>query len=562
MLRCPISNTLMKEPVMAADGFTYDRTAITNWIELNCTSPTTGAPITPRLYPNKEKKIQIEQWIAAHDLSKEDQLIDCCFSNIAWANSSGQVCNQLLTLATLVTQTQTLPAKQQLRRMRIHLSGDELIWCPQVAQLLDNLDDHCQTLAETLNSKLKVAQMAVRQAHATTKALEDALAEQQHTVRAALERVQMLSAKENTNMVEADSAAEPDISEPNLISVGKYIDIEQPHGQLGLPPVSGEAFEGWVDDGSGGREGSQRPLRGSPESIAELSIPPQTDIIPEPSIIRLRESIGEPSTPPQSDPASPRLIGIPATESAYVEAILQPRAVEPPEISYRQAATQCKSPEGTQYEISASSNKRSASECLDKTVASKHANRRHGNLLQQQEQQQRGDPPTQSAARVVYAILLPQELNLRDSINQILSPDPAVAPSISEQSMQFGSSKFAVSPVQSPYKNDAPSKDQPGTTGPVVQSPIAECSTPLGSLTSRVRQETTLQQQPDSTEVEAKLSNHEAMLKLASCKPLSRAANFASRLGNLLTRAKEQGARAFTHRQFIPVGKGGRLITM
>ena len=53
-LSCPISMELMREPVLAADGFTYDRHAISAWLARGkTTSPTTGAPLAhTHLTPN------------------------------------------------------------------------------------------------------------------------------------------------------------------------------------------------------------------------------------------------------------------------------------------------------------------------------------------------------------------------------------------------------------------------------------------------------------------------------------------------------------------------------
>ena len=45
-LCCPISLELMVRPVIAADGHTYDRSSIEDWLARgNTTSPTTGAPL-------------------------------------------------------------------------------------------------------------------------------------------------------------------------------------------------------------------------------------------------------------------------------------------------------------------------------------------------------------------------------------------------------------------------------------------------------------------------------------------------------------------------------------
>ncbi|KAH8059533.1 ubiquitin-protein transferase [Aureococcus anophagefferens] len=49
---CPITTELMKDPVFAADGHTYERCAIAQWFERAQTSPTTNEPIATNLVPN------------------------------------------------------------------------------------------------------------------------------------------------------------------------------------------------------------------------------------------------------------------------------------------------------------------------------------------------------------------------------------------------------------------------------------------------------------------------------------------------------------------------------
>ncbi|CAI7929041.1 unnamed protein product [Closterium sp. NIES-54] len=52
-LLCPISQKRMTDPVVAADGFTYERYVIEQWLERNDRSPITGAPFSHRfLTPN------------------------------------------------------------------------------------------------------------------------------------------------------------------------------------------------------------------------------------------------------------------------------------------------------------------------------------------------------------------------------------------------------------------------------------------------------------------------------------------------------------------------------
>jgi len=45
---CPIMHERMQEPVLAADGHTYERQAIEKWLQMHNTSPMTGAPLAHR----------------------------------------------------------------------------------------------------------------------------------------------------------------------------------------------------------------------------------------------------------------------------------------------------------------------------------------------------------------------------------------------------------------------------------------------------------------------------------------------------------------------------------
>ena len=48
-LECPITRTLMKQPVLASDGYTYEQSAIAYWLQTRSTSPVTNAEM-----PNKD----------------------------------------------------------------------------------------------------------------------------------------------------------------------------------------------------------------------------------------------------------------------------------------------------------------------------------------------------------------------------------------------------------------------------------------------------------------------------------------------------------------------------
>jgi hypothetical protein len=61
---CPILHERMKEPVVAADGHTYERQAIEKWMQLRNTSPMTGAPLQHRFLT---KNFALRSIIASHD---------------------------------------------------------------------------------------------------------------------------------------------------------------------------------------------------------------------------------------------------------------------------------------------------------------------------------------------------------------------------------------------------------------------------------------------------------------------------------------------------------------
>ncbi|PWA18926.1 WD repeat, SAM and U-box domain-containing protein 1 isoform X2 [Gambusia affinis] len=61
---CPITRELMREPVMAADGYSYEKEAIEKWIHTkNRSSPMTNLPLlTTFLTPNHTLKMAISRW--------------------------------------------------------------------------------------------------------------------------------------------------------------------------------------------------------------------------------------------------------------------------------------------------------------------------------------------------------------------------------------------------------------------------------------------------------------------------------------------------------------------
>ena len=60
---CPITTEVMVDPVTAADGHSYERSAIERWLTTKSTSPLTGEELEfTRLFPNHTLRRMIRQW--------------------------------------------------------------------------------------------------------------------------------------------------------------------------------------------------------------------------------------------------------------------------------------------------------------------------------------------------------------------------------------------------------------------------------------------------------------------------------------------------------------------
>ena len=60
---CPITQQIMQDPVILADGHSYERSAILQWLNKAKTSPMTGLPIEKiNLIPNITLKNSIDEW--------------------------------------------------------------------------------------------------------------------------------------------------------------------------------------------------------------------------------------------------------------------------------------------------------------------------------------------------------------------------------------------------------------------------------------------------------------------------------------------------------------------
>uniref|UniRef100_A0A8C5PQX1 WD repeat, SAM and U-box domain-containing protein 1 n=1 Tax=Leptobrachium leishanense TaxID=445787 RepID=A0A8C5PQX1_9ANUR len=72
---CPITCEVMKDPVIASDGYSYERTAIESWISAKRTSPMTNLPLENLLLtPNRTLKMALMRWLETPMLFHEKRL--------------------------------------------------------------------------------------------------------------------------------------------------------------------------------------------------------------------------------------------------------------------------------------------------------------------------------------------------------------------------------------------------------------------------------------------------------------------------------------------------------
>ncbi|QDZ18405.1 hypothetical protein A3770_01p09230 [Chloropicon primus] len=65
---CPITQGMMRDPVIAEDGYTYEREAITEWVRRSARSPMTNTKMkeAKRLIPNHALRSAISEWCQKH----------------------------------------------------------------------------------------------------------------------------------------------------------------------------------------------------------------------------------------------------------------------------------------------------------------------------------------------------------------------------------------------------------------------------------------------------------------------------------------------------------------
>lgn len=70
---CPITHQIFKEPVILDDGITYEKEAITLWLNSHANSPTTNKPISKKMIDNIAMRNVTEDFLEANPECREEQ---------------------------------------------------------------------------------------------------------------------------------------------------------------------------------------------------------------------------------------------------------------------------------------------------------------------------------------------------------------------------------------------------------------------------------------------------------------------------------------------------------
>ena len=167
--RCPLTSACMVDPVMAADGFTYERSALKDWLLQRRTSPQNRQPLPHfNVYPNHEKKNQIAQWKAdREDNFVQQQTLKEYFNKLTWATTSEEVIEELNNLSIFIQNSGMVVPSSQLGRLRGCLRADEAVWCPQVSDVLEALLARCKNVSGIISMKIETANAAAERANKT-----------------------------------------------------------------------------------------------------------------------------------------------------------------------------------------------------------------------------------------------------------------------------------------------------------------------------------------------------------------------------------------------------------
>ena len=180
---CPITKDIMKYPVIAADGHTYEREAIEKWLAQRRTSPVTNQALArTELTPNHSIKSLIAAWHEKNGEGgsgtekhpeerrlKELKELKALASAVHVSDTSEEAFDALCKLSHFVSMQEVVLPSTLGKRLRAALEADEEVWRKKkVREALAAVETESQAVLLALEGKLCQAEVLWR---ATTRAI-------------------------------------------------------------------------------------------------------------------------------------------------------------------------------------------------------------------------------------------------------------------------------------------------------------------------------------------------------------------------------------------------------
>eukprot|EP01047_Picozoa_sp_COSAG01_P062468 COSAG01_NODE_7949_length_2979_cov_8.919792_1_plen_527_part_10 len=154
---CPISHEIMRAPVFAADGHSYEKSAIEQWFATGKrSSPMTNkAMMSTALTPNRLLKSQISEWQGRSNVERVAELVTAVMTAGVMTADPKAVEGKLLDLARFVGQNKAVVQPVTLEALSSMLQGFQKLWVAPVQQALRAAEAECKLVVAGLAARLR-----------------------------------------------------------------------------------------------------------------------------------------------------------------------------------------------------------------------------------------------------------------------------------------------------------------------------------------------------------------------------------------------------------------------
>ena len=137
----------MIDPVIASDGYTYEREAVQKWLETNSTSPMTGNQMDDRLTSNQIMKTQIKEWLDENTcVSGLRKQLETLHGAVAMASTPTETLDALGVIGKLVSRAKEtnicILGPKGVGKMRLIIKATDNL-SEEVTNALNTLEQQC-----------------------------------------------------------------------------------------------------------------------------------------------------------------------------------------------------------------------------------------------------------------------------------------------------------------------------------------------------------------------------------------------------------------------------------